>query len=78
MDIAILGSDEGNGSEIGGITGGVCGVAGGVKGATSGIGSVEVTAGAGGVMSTGISTDCGSYGCPGCGISGCSGPVGAP
>ena len=70
MDIAILGSDEGDGSNMGGIIGGVCGVAWGVEGATSGIGSVEATAGAGGIMLASIST--------GCGYSGCSGPTGAP
>ena len=78
MDIAILGSDEGDGSNMGGITGGVRGVAWGAEGATSSIGSAEGTAGAGAVLSAGISTGCGFSGCSGCGISGCSGPVGAP
>ena len=78
MDMAILGSDEEKGSDVAGITGGVHGVAGGAEGATYGIGSVEATAGAGAIMSTGISIGCGSFGCFGCGISGCSGPVGAP
>ena len=50
MDIAILGSDEGEGSDVAGIIGGVRCVAGGVEGATSGIGSVEGTAGAGALM----------------------------
>ena len=45
MDIAILGSDEGDGSDMGGITRGVRGVAAGAEGATSGIGSVEGTVG---------------------------------
>ena len=48
MDIEILGLDEGDGSEMGGITRGVRGVAGEAEGATSGIGSVGATAGAGG------------------------------
>ena len=74
MDIAILGSDEGDGSDMGGITGGVRGVAGGAKDTTSGIGSVGV----GTLMSSGISTGYGSSGCSRCGISGCSAPVGAP
>ena len=78
MDIAILGSDEGEGSDVVGITWGVRGVAGGAEGATSCIGSAEGTAGAGVVMSTGISTSCDSFGCSGCGISGCSTPAGAP
>ena len=78
MDMGILGSDEGGGSDIDGITGGVRGVAGGAEGATSSIGSVEGTAGAGALMSAGISTGCGSSGCSGCGISGCSAPIGAP
>ena len=66
MGIAILGSDEGGGSDVAGITGGVRGVAGGAEGATSSIGS------AGALMSAGISTGCSSYGC-----SGCSAPGGA-
>ena len=56
MDMEILGSDEEKGSDVAGITGGVHGVAGGAEGATSGIGSVEGTAGAGALMSAGIST----------------------
>ena len=63
---------------MGGITGGVRGVAGGAEGATSGIGSVEGTAGAGTLMSVGISTGCGSFGYSGCGISGCSSPTESP
>ena len=77
MDIAILGSDEGNGSDMGGITGRVRGMEGGTEGATSGIGSVEATAGAGALMSAGSSTGCGSSSCSGCGMFGCSGPAGA-
>ena len=52
--MAILGSDEGGGFDIDGITGGVHGVAGGANGATSGIGSIEGTARADALMSTGI------------------------
>ena len=59
MDMAILGSDEGEGSHIDGITRGVRSVA-------------------DALLSTGISTGCGSSGCSGYGMSGCSGPVGAP
>ena len=47
-------------------------MAGGAEGATSGIGSVEGIARAGALMSAGILTGCGSYGC-----SGCSAPGGA-
>ena len=78
MDIAILGSDEGNGSDMGGITGRVRGMEGGTEGATSGIGLVEGTIGAGALMSAGISTGYGSSDCSRCGMSGCSAPVGAP
>ena len=78
MDMAILGSDEGEGSDIDGIIGGVRGVAGGAEGATSGIGFVEGTTGAGALMSAGISTGYGSFDCSGCGMSGCSTPAGAP
>ena len=77
MDMAI-GSDEGGGSDIDGIIGGVRGVAGGAEGATSGIGSVEGTVGAGALVSAGISMGCSSCGCSACGISGCSTPTGAP
>ena len=63
MDMAILGSNEGEDSDIDGITWGVHGVAGGAKGETSGIGSVEGTIGVGALMSAGISTDCGSSSC---------------
>ena len=52
--MGILGSNEGDGSDMGRITGGVCGVAGGAEGATSGIGSIEATIGAGALMSAGI------------------------
>ena len=81
MDVAILGSDEGGGSTVNGITGGVYGVAGRAEGATSGMGFGEATTGgawAGGVISTGISTTRGSSGCSRCGIFGCSSPAGAP
>ena len=76
--MAILGSNEGGGSDIDGITEGVRGMAGGAEGATSGIGSIEGTVGVDALMSAGISTGCGSSGCSGCGISGCSSPAGAP
>ena len=77
MDMAILSSDEEKGFDVARITGGVHGVAEGAKGATSGIGSIEGTVGAGALMSTGISTGCGSSDCSGRGISGCFAPVGA-
>ena len=60
MDMAILDSNGGGGSDVAGTTGGVPGMAGGAKDATSGIGPVEGTAGAGALMSVGISTGCGS------------------
>ena len=52
--MAILGSDEGGGSDIDGIIGRVHGVVGGAEGATSGIGSIEGTAGVGALKSAGI------------------------
>ena len=78
MDMAILGSNGGGGFDVDGITRGVRGVAGGAEGATSGIGSIEGTTGAGALMSAGILTNCDSFGCSGCGISGCSSPSRAP
>ena len=77
MDMAILGLDGGGVSNVDGITGRLPGLAGGAEGATSGIGPVEGTVGAGALMSTGISTGCGSSRCSGCGISRCSSPTGA-
>ena len=71
MGIAILGSVEGDGSDVGGIIGGGCGVAWGVEGGTSGICFVGATTGAGGWVSTGMST-----GCSGC--SRCYSLAGAP
>ena len=71
MSIAILGSAEGDGPDVGGITEEDCGVAWGVEGGTSGVSLVEATVGASGWVSTGMSI--GSSGC-----SGCSGPAGAP
>ena len=76
--MAILNSGGGEGSDVDGITSGVSGVAGGVEGVTSSICSIEGTAGVGALMSASISTGCGSSGCFGYGISGCSGLVGAP
>ena len=78
MDMAILDSDGGGGSNVADTTSGVPSVAGRAEGATSGIGPVEGTVGAGALMSIGISTSCGSFGCSGYGISGCSGQAGAP
>ena len=78
MDMVVLGSNEEEGSDVAGITGGSRGVAGEAEGATSGIGSAEGTAGTGALMSAGVSVGCGSYGCSGCGISGCYTPAGAP
>ena len=78
MDMVVLGSNEEEGSDVAGITGGSRGVAGEAEGATSGIGSVEGTVGAGALLPVGVSMGCGSYGCSRCGISGCSTPAGAP
>ncbi|XP_034695696.1 anti-sigma-I factor RsgI2-like [Vitis riparia] len=77
MDMAILDSGGGEGFDVDGITGGVFGVVGRAEGVTSSIGSIKGTVGVGALMSTGISTGCGSSGCSGYGISGCFGPVGA-
>ena len=68
--MAILDSDGRGGSYVAGTIGEVPGVAGGTEDATSSIGPVEGTVGVGALMSAGISTDRGSYGC--------SGAVGAP
>ena len=73
MDIVILGIDQGDGSDVAGITGEVCGVVGGAEGATSGIGSTGAAWAGATLMSVGISTGCGSPGC-----YGCSGPTRAP
>ena len=78
MDMEILYSNGGGGSDVVGTTGGVPGVAGGAKYETLGIGPIEGTAGAGALMSAGISTGHGSSGCFGYGLSRCSGSAGAP
>ena len=75
--MVVLGSNEEEGSDVAGITGGGRGVAGEAEGATSSIGSTEGTIGAGALMSVGVSMGCGSCGCSGWGISRCSTPAGA-
>ena len=77
MDMVKLDSD-GWGSDVAGTIGKVPGMARGAEDGTSSIGPIEGTAGAGALMSVGISTSYGSSGCSGCGISGCSGPAGSP
>ena len=72
MDMAILDSDGGGGSDTAGTIGGVLGVA---WGETSGIGPAV---GVGALIFVGISTGCDSSGCSSCGLSRCSGPAGAP
>ena len=64
MGITILGSAEGDGFDVGGVTWGV-------EGGNSDVGSLEAIAGVGGWVSAGMSI--GSFGC-----SGCFGPAGAP
>ena len=76
--MVVLGSNEEEGSDVAGITGRGRGVVREAEGAASGIGSAEGTAGAGALVSVGVSMGCGSSGCSGCGISGYSTPVGAP
>ena len=51
---------------------------GGVDDVALGVSPVEGIAGAGALMSVGISTSYGSSGCSGCGISGWFGPAGTP
>ena len=55
MDMEILDSDGGGGSNVASTTGGVPGVVGGAEGATSSIGPIEGTAGAGALGFAGIS-----------------------
>ena len=50
---------------------------GGAEDPTLGVGPVEGTIGAGDMISVSISTYCGSSGCFGCSIVGCTGPAGA-
>ena len=76
--MVVLGSNEEDDSDVVGITGGGRGVAGETEGATSGMGFAKGTAGAGALVSAGVSMGCGSYGCSACGIPGCSTPAGAP
>ena len=76
-DMVIVDSD-GGGADVAGMTGGVPRVVGEAEDVASGVGIVEGAAGAGGMISVGISTYCGYYGCSSCGISGCVGLAGAP
>ena len=78
MDMAILDSDGGGGSDVACTTGGVPSVPGGAEDATSSIGPVEGTAGAGALMSACISTGRGSSRWFGYGVSRSFGAVGAP
>ena len=75
--MVIVDSDGGD-ADVAGTNGGVPRVVGGVEDVALGMVIVKGAAGAGGMISVGISTYCGYYGCSSCGISGCVGLAGAP
>ena len=60
------------------MTGGVLGVIGGVEDVASGVGTIEGTVRAGGMISEGISAYYAYCGCSSCGNSGGASLVGAP
>ena len=77
MDMVILNLD-GGGADVAGTIGGVPGVVGGVEDVASSVSTIEGTAGAGPMISVGISAYCTYCGCSSYGISRYFGPTGAP
>ena len=74
--MVIIDSDEG-GADVAGTTGGVPRVVGGAKDVASGVSTIEGAAGAGPMISVGISACCAYYGYSSCVNSGCTGLAGA-
>ena len=74
----VIVDSNGEGADVAGTTGGVPRVVGGVEDVASSMGIVEGAAGAGGMISVGISAYCACCGCSSCGNSGCAGLAGAP
>ena len=68
----------GGGTDVAGTTGGVPRVVGRAEDVASGVSTVEDTVGAGVMIFVGMSAYYGCCGSSGCGIFGCSAPVGAP
>ena len=75
----VIEDSDGGDADVAGTTGGASRVVGGAEDVASGMGTVEGTAGAGGMISVGISACCAYYayggcssygGCRGAGISG--------
>ena len=75
----VIVESDGRGADVAGTTGGVLGMMEGVEDVASGMGTIEGAAGAGGMISIGISTYCACGGCSsssifrGAGIAGASG-----
>ena len=69
---------DGGGADVAGTIGGVPGVVGGVEDVAPGVSTVDGTAGAGVMISVGISACCTCCGCSSYGIFGCSILAGAP
>ena len=74
----VIVDSDGGGADVAGMTGGVPRVVGEAEDVALGVGIVEGAAGAGGMISVGISACCGCCGCSSYGISGCVGLAGAP
>ena len=68
----VIEDSDGEGANVAGTTGGALGVVGGAEDVASGMGTIKGAAGAGGMISIGISTYCACGGC-----SSCSGSRGA-
>ena len=74
----VIVDSDGGGADVAGTTGGVPRVVGGVEDVASSMGIVEGAAGAGGMISVGISAYCACCGYSSCGNSGFVGLVRAP
>ena len=74
----VIVDSDGGGVDVAGTTGGLPKVVGGAEDVASGVGIVEGAAGAGGMISVGISACCACCGYLSCGNSGCVGLARAP
>ena len=74
----VIVDSDGGGADVAGMTGGVPRMVGEAEDVASGVGIVEGVAGAGGMISVGISACCACCGYLSCGNSGCVGLARAP
>ena len=74
----VIEDSDGGDADVAGTTGGASRVVGGAKDVASSVGTVEGAAGAGSMISVGISARCACGGCSSYGNSGGAGIFGAP